>query len=65
MELIDELDEGKIQWKDFEEKVKKAHAKRLGGPYERPTDVNPRHEEYFYANPLPGCLCLKHQYRNA
>ncbi|KAG6486180.1 hypothetical protein ZIOFF_054750 [Zingiber officinale] len=57
VELIDQLDQGVVNWKEFEEKVKKAHAKRVGGPYERMTDVNPRQEENFYANPLPGCLC--------
>ncbi|XP_042423150.1 O-fucosyltransferase 19-like [Zingiber officinale] len=63
VELIDQLDQGVVNWKEFEEKVKKAHAKRVGGPYERMTDVNPRQEENFYANPLPGCLCNK-LYRN-
>lgn len=59
MELIDQLDQGVVNWKEFEAKVKKAHAKRVGGPYERIIDANPRQEEYFYANPLPGCLCNK------
>ncbi|KAG6482299.1 hypothetical protein ZIOFF_058930 [Zingiber officinale] len=63
VELIDQLDQGVVNWEEFEEKVKKAHAKRVGGPYERMTDVNPRQEENFYANPLPGCLCNK-LYRN-
>ncbi|KAG6504564.1 hypothetical protein ZIOFF_036898 [Zingiber officinale] len=63
VELIDQLDQGMLEWTKFEEAVKKDHAKRLGGPYERRTDINPRQEEYFYANPLPGCLCNK-LYRN-
>lgn len=63
MELIDQLDQGMLEWTKFEEAVKKDHAKRLGSPYERITDINPRQEEYFYANPLPGCLCNK-LYRN-
>ncbi|WOL11884.1 hypothetical protein Cni_G20648 [Canna indica] len=57
--LVDQLDEGVMRWEDFEGKVKREHAKRQGGPYERSTDGIPRQEEYFYANPLPGCLCLK------
>ncbi|WOL16529.1 hypothetical protein Cni_G25316 [Canna indica] len=56
VKLIDQLDEGVMTWKEFEERVKKDHRKRLGGPYERKTDGIPRQEEYFYANPLPGVL---------
>ncbi|KAJ3672439.1 hypothetical protein LUZ60_007160 [Juncus effusus] len=53
--LIDKLDRGEITWTEFERRVKKDHEKRLGGPYERKPGFTPRQEEYFYANPLPGC----------
>ncbi|XP_010905368.1 O-fucosyltransferase 19 [Elaeis guineensis] len=59
--LIDQLDEGKISWKEFELKVKKYHVNRLGGPDERKGGPNPRSEEFFYANPNPGCMCKKQQ----
>ncbi|EHA8590788.1 O-fucosyltransferase 19 [Cocos nucifera] len=40
--LIDQLDEGKISWKEFELKVKRYHLNRLGGPDERKGGPNPR-----------------------
>lgn len=61
VELIDKLDEGTITWNDFQSKVKTHHENRLGGPYQRLSGQSPRQEEYFYANPLPGCLCKKTQ----
>lgn len=57
--LIDEMDEGIITWEEFKSKVRKYHANRLGGPYERKGGESARQEEYFYANPLPGCLCRR------
>jgi len=57
VDLIDQMDEGIITWEKFEQLVKKTHANRLGGPYERKLGANPRLEENFYANPLPGCIC--------
>jgi hypothetical protein len=59
VELIDKLDQGTISWDQFEIKVKLHHENRLGGPYQRLSGRSPRHEEYFYANPLPGCLCRR------
>ncbi|XP_072980432.1 O-fucosyltransferase 19-like [Typha angustifolia] len=57
--LIDELDEGKISWKTFEDEVRKSHANRFGGPYARQPGAAPKKEEHFYANPFPGCMCEK------
>lgn len=57
VELIDQLDTFTIEWSEFEEKIRKSHANRLGGPYERKLGAGPKIEEYFYSNPQPGCLC--------
>ncbi|OEL18392.1 Uncharacterized protein BAE44_0020589 [Dichanthelium oligosanthes] len=59
VELIDKLDNGTINWNEFESEVKMHHENRLGGPYQRLSSRSPRQEEYFYANPLPGCLCKR------
>jgi len=59
VELIDKLDEGTINWNEFESEVKMHHGNRLGGPYQRLSGRSPRQEEYFYSNPLPGCLCKR------
>ncbi|KAJ3703373.1 hypothetical protein LUZ61_007078 [Rhynchospora tenuis] len=57
--LIDKFDSGLITWEEFQRKVKMDHKDRQGGPYERKPGFTPRQEEYFYANPLPGCLCKR------
>ncbi|XP_066312935.1 O-fucosyltransferase 19-like isoform X1 [Miscanthus floridulus] len=59
VELIDKLDEGTINWTEFASEVKMHHENRVGGPHQRLSGRSPRHEEYFYANPLPGCLCKR------
>ncbi|KAF0918467.1 hypothetical protein E2562_024247 [Oryza meyeriana var. granulata] len=59
--LIDKLDEGTLTWNEFQSEVKTHHEDRLGGPYQRLSGRSPRQEEYFYANPLPGCLCKRMQ----
>ncbi|CAN6341820.1 unnamed protein product [Urochloa humidicola] len=61
VELIDKLDEGSITWREFQTAVRKHHENRLGGPYDRIRGDSPRQEEYFYSNPMPGCLCKKVQ----
>ncbi|CAL5095261.1 unnamed protein product [Urochloa decumbens] len=59
VELIDKLDEGSITWREFQTAVRKHHENRLGGPYDRLRGESPRQEEYFYSNPMPGCLCKR------
>ncbi|CAL4901055.1 unnamed protein product [Urochloa decumbens] len=61
VELIDKLDEGSMTWREFQTAVRKHHENRLGGPYDRLRGDSPRQEEYFYSNPMPGCLCQRVQ----
>ncbi|XAR71965.1 hypothetical protein NMG60_11018428 [Bertholletia excelsa] len=55
--FVDELEQRKLTWEEFSSKVRKAHENRVGGPQYREAGASPRHEEYFYANPFPGCVC--------
>jgi hypothetical protein len=57
VQLIDQLDEGRLKWEKFALKVKNSHIDRLGAPYSRQIGETPKMEENFYANPFPGCVC--------
>ncbi|XP_071708001.1 O-fucosyltransferase 19-like [Rutidosis leptorrhynchoides] len=57
VKLIDELDKGHLSLDKFSSHIKKLHANRTSRPKRRVAGVNPKHEESFYANPFPGCIC--------
>lgn len=59
--LIDEYESEMISWDTFEHDVREIHSNRTGAPYYREPGKFPKAEEYFYANPLPGCICEKKQ----
>ncbi|KAK3024655.1 hypothetical protein RJ639_044271 [Escallonia herrerae] len=57
--LIEEMDEGKLTWENFSAQIQSLHANRTGAPHPRLAGDSQRLEESFYANPFPGCICLK------
>lgn len=59
MRLIDEMDNKKLSWKEFASQVRLLHVNRTGAPNVRAAANSPKQEENFYANPFPGCICLR------
>lgn len=59
--LIDEYESESISWEIFQQQVTEIHAHRTGAPASRQPGEFPKTEEYFYANPFPGCICEKKQ----
>ncbi|XP_060171295.1 O-fucosyltransferase 19-like [Lycium barbarum] len=57
--LIDEMDNKKLTWKEFATQVMGLHVNRTGAPNVRVVGDSPKLEENFYANPFPGCVCLR------
>ncbi|XP_027771261.1 O-fucosyltransferase 19-like isoform X1 [Solanum pennellii] len=57
--LIDEMDNKKLSWKEFASQVRLLHVNRTGAPNVRAVAHSPKQEENFYANPFPGCICLR------
>ncbi|XP_047337663.1 rhamnogalacturonan I rhamnosyltransferase 1-like [Impatiens glandulifera] len=56
VELIDQYNNGTMNWEEFSFAVKKAHAGRMGGHSRRLSILDrPKEEDYFYANPYE-CL---------
>ncbi|XP_058744853.1 O-fucosyltransferase 19-like [Vicia villosa] len=62
VKLIDQYDNGLISWEDFSSKMKSIHSKNNGAPHARKIKRHPKLEESFYANPFPGCICIKPQF---
>ncbi|KAK1292433.1 Uncharacterized protein QJS10_CPB17g00405 [Acorus calamus] len=51
-QLIDQYDNGSLNWDEFSSSVKAAHANRMGNPVLRLVIPDrPKEEDYFYANP--------------
>lgn len=59
VKLVDEMDNGKLSWEDFSIRIKSLHENRTAAPHPRVAGPTPKHEENFYANPFPGCICEK------
>lgn len=61
VELVDRLDGGELEWEEFAAEVRRHHEDRRGGPSDRipgeALHLEPKHEENFYANSLPDCIC--------
>lgn len=57
--LIDEYNDGSLEWDEFSAAVKAAHANRMGTPHTRTVIPNkPKEEDYFHTNPYE---CLEQQ----
>ncbi|KAF3664142.1 putative tubulin beta-2 chain-like [Capsicum annuum] len=57
--LIDEMENKKLTWKEFATQVRGLHVNRTGAPNGRVVGQSPKMEENFYANPFPGCICIR------
>lgn len=55
--LVDMYDSGVLSWSEFRERMKNCHIGRDGSPVYRVKGSNPKLEDNFFANPLPGCIC--------
>ncbi|KAK7388827.1 hypothetical protein VNO78_23654 [Psophocarpus tetragonolobus] len=52
VELIDQYNDGVLNWDEFSSAVKEAHANRMGSQTKRlVVPERPKEEDYFYANP--------------
>ncbi|KAE9602234.1 putative GDP-fucose protein O-fucosyltransferase [Lupinus albus] len=52
VDLIDQYNNGVLNWDEFSSAVKEAHADRMGNPTKRVVIPDrPKEEDYFYANP--------------
>ncbi|KAF7806295.1 rhamnogalacturonan I rhamnosyltransferase 1-like [Senna tora] len=52
VDLIDQYNNGVLNWVEFSSAVKRAHADRMGNPSKRLVIPDrPKEEDYFYANP--------------
>ncbi|KAI5077877.1 hypothetical protein GOP47_0007701 [Adiantum capillus-veneris] len=52
VQLLDEYQNGSLQWEEFSLAVKEAHKHRMGTPSNRRVILDrPKEEDYFYANP--------------
>ncbi|XP_019053979.1 PREDICTED: uncharacterized protein At1g04910 isoform X2 [Nelumbo nucifera] len=58
VDLIDQYEDGLLDWNEFSSSVKEAHQNRMGSPNRRVVIPDrPKEEDYFYANPQE-CLQL-------
>ncbi|CAI5466881.1 unnamed protein product [Closterium sp. Yama58-4] len=55
--LLDQFKAGEMTWNAVRKEIRKQHKGRVGGPHQREAGENPKLEENFYANPMPGCMC--------
>ncbi|CAI5533379.1 unnamed protein product [Closterium sp. Naga37s-1] len=55
--LLDQFKAGEMSWNAVRKEIRKHHKGRVGGAHQREAGENPKLEENFYANPMPGCMC--------